>query len=76
MVHLGLNEEGEDVPSGSTGSASGFHPATTCRICRGSPMLKPAIDGPSDELGPATVVKTVAVASSRFDKFQQAGFVS
>jgi len=39
-------------------------------------MLKPAIDGPSDELGPATVVKTVAVASSRFDKFQQAGFVS
>jgi len=33
-------------------------------------MVKPPTDGLSDELGPATVVKTVAVASSRLNKLQ------
>ena len=54
------------------GSASGFYPATACRKCRGSGMLKPAIDRPSSDPDGATVVKTVAVASSRFNKAQQA----
>ena len=38
-----------------------IYPMTTCRICRRSPKLKPVIDGPSAELGVATVVKNVAV---------------
>ena len=44
----------------------------TCRKYRGSPILKPAIDGPFSEPDGTTVVKTVAIASSQFNNAQQA----
>src|ERR1017187_2521748 len=46
-------------------------PARTRRKCRGSPMLKPVIDRLSSDPDRATVVKTVAVAPSRFNRAQQ-----
>ena len=39
-------------------------------------MLKPAVGKPSSNPDRATVVKTVAVASSGFNRIQQAVFVS
>ena len=47
-----------------------------CRKFRGSTMLKSAIDGHPSDPDRATVVNTVAVARSRFNRAQQAGSVN